>query len=407
MVSHLREQEAAAVADLGIVRPELMPVIPQRQRLVQAARHWLEPPEMRKPFRVVQPVQPYLSGRAIVAEAQGRPRKARRLDRIVKGVAQVEDGRGGAIGLRRRDHAWIWVAPTTGRNMARYENLYWESQDGLRLHARDYAGDENLPPILCFPGLTRNARDFADLAERLAPARRVIAVNYRGRGGSAHAKDPMSYVPMTYLQDVEALLAALGIQRFLAFGTSLGGIVTMLLARASADRLAGVLLNDVGPELDPAGLSRLRGYVGRSTIWPTWIHAARAVAETNGDAYPNYTLEDWLAMAKRLYRLNSAGRIVLDYDMKIAEPFRIPGNEAGPDMWSALDRLKDVPTLIVRGARSDLLSAAAAERMRARLDHAELVTIADVGHAPTLGEPEALAGVDRLLARAGVEPQLA
>ena len=283
--------------------------------------------------------------------------------------------------------------------MSPYENRYWWSNDGLRLHYRDYPGDETRPPIVCLPGLTRNARDYDALGRRLSPHWRVVTVDLRGRGESGYAKDPMSYVPLTYVQDVEGLLGELGVSRYIAFGTSLGGIVSMLLAGTARETVAGVLLNDVGPDIMPQGLSRIRGYVGKSNSWPTWIHAARAVADGNGDAYPGYMLEDWLEMAKRLYRLNSAGRIVLDYDMKIAEPFRVPGNEAGPDMWRALDVLKSVPTLIVRGGRSDVLAAATAERMLAALDDAECVTIPDVGHAPTLGEGAALAGIDRLLAR--------
>ena len=287
--------------------------------------------------------------------------------------------------------------------MIAYENRYWWSNDGVRLHARDYAGSADRPPIICLPGLTRNARDFDNLAARLAGEWRVIAVDLRGRGESGYAKDPMSYVPLTYVQDVEALLRELAIDRFVCFGTSLGGIVTMLLAGTARGALAGVVLNDVGPEIDPVGLGRIRSYVGKSNTWPTWMHAARAVAESNGDAYPDYDIEDWLGMAKRLYRLNSAGRIVLDYDMKIAEPFRVPGNEAGPDMWRALDQLKAVPTLLVRGGKSDVLAAGVAARMLAMLDHGDLVTVANVGHAPTLDEPDAAAAIYRLLARV-VEP---
>eukprot|EP01037_Dinobryon_pediforme_P019198 gene19198-19571_t len=216
--------------------------------------------------------------------------------------------------------------------MSPYENRYWWSNDGVRLHYRDYPGPADRPPILCLPGLTRNARDYDDLARRLSPEWRVIAIDLRGRGESGYAKDPMSYVPLSYVQDVEALLGELGVDRYIAFGTSLGGIVTMLLAGTAHESVAGVLLNDVGPDIMAEGRSRIRGYVGKSNTWPTWLHAARAVAEANGDVYPGFTLEDWLAMAKRLYRLNSAGRVVLDYDMKIAEPFRVPGNEAGPDM---------------------------------------------------------------------------
>jgi pimeloyl-ACP methyl ester carboxylesterase len=288
--------------------------------------------------------------------------------------------------------------------VAAYQDRYWWSADGLRLHARDYPGDEALPPIVCLPGLTRNARDYHAFALRHAGARRVIAVDLRGRGESAYARDPMSYVPLTYVQDLEAMLRELAIARFVAVGTSLGGIVTMLLAGVHHGALAGALLNDVGPEIEPAGLSRIRGYVGRQSAWPTWMHAARAVQEANAAIYAGYALEDWLAMAKRLYRLNSAGRIVLDYDMKIAEPFRVPGNEAGPDMWKALAALDRVPVLIVRGELSDVLSAATAQRMVEALGDAELATVPGVGHAPTLTEAALDQSIGRFLARVGKEP---
>lgn len=285
-----------------------------------------------------------------------------------------------------------------------WENRYWWSRDGVRLHARDYAPRDaakaaGRPPILCLPGLTRNARDYDSVATRLSAEWRVLAVNLRGRGESGYAKDPMSYVPLTYVQDVEALLTEIGADRYIAFGTSLGGIVTMLLAGAAHEQLVGALLNDVGPDIDPAGLARIRGYVGRSHTWPTWMHAARAVAEANGDTYPDYAIGDWLAMAKRLYRVNAAGRIVLDYDMKIAEPFRVPGNEAGPDMWRALDRLKGLPVAVVRGGTSDILPESTAARMLAELPGATLTTVPRTGHAPTLAEPEAAAAIDALLAR--------
>lgn len=284
--------------------------------------------------------------------------------------------------------------------MAGYENRYWWSHDGLRLHCRDYPGGaDGRPPILCLPGLTRNARDFADLAKRLSPDWRVLVLDFRGRGESAHARDPMTYVPLTYVQDVDALLLDQGIERFVAIGTSLGGIVTMLLSGTERGKLAGALLNDVGPEIDPRGLARIRSYVGRASSWPTWMHAARCVQESNADVYPHFGIEDWLGMAKRLYRLNSAGRIVLDYDLRIAEPFRVPGNEAGPDMWRALDGLAETPTLVVRGARSDVLSRSTAERMLARLHHAELVEVPDTGHTPLLTEPVLAAPLARWLER--------
>ncbi len=276
---------------------------------------------------------------------------------------------------------------------------YWWSNDGLRLHYRDYGGSAERPPILCLPGLTRNARDFDTVAARLSPHWRVISVDLRGRGESAYAKDAMTYVPLTYVQDVERLLTELKIDRFIAFGTSLGGIVTMLLAGTGHGRLAGALFNDVGPTIEPRGLDRIRGYVGRGGAYPTWVHAARGLAETNAEVFPDYGLTDWLAMAKRLYRLSTNGRIVPDYDKKIAEPFRLPGGEAGIDLWPTLDALATIPTLIVRGELSDLLTPATVDAMLARLQDGARVTVPRVGHAPVLDEPEAAAAIDALLAR--------
>ncbi|CAN5490685.1 alpha/beta hydrolase [soil metagenome] len=286
-----------------------------------------------------------------------------------------------------------------GRNRPAYENCHWTSADGLKLQYRDYAGGEGRPPILCLAGLTRNARDFEPVAARLAGDWRVIAVDLRGRGRSEYAKDPMSYVPPVYASDVLQLIDELSIPQVVIFGTSLGGIVAMLLAASVPGRIAGAMLNDVGPEIAPAGLTRIRSYVGKGNAFPTWMHAARAVAEGNADVYPGYDIEDWLAMAKRLYRLNSSGRVVLDYDMKIAEPFRVPGNEAGPDMWAALDGLKGKPVLIVNGALSDVLTGETARGMAERLPGAELVTVPGVGHTPMLDEAEVAPAIDRLLAR--------
>lgn len=282
-----------------------------------------------------------------------------------------------------------------------YNDGYWWSPDGLRLHYRDYAGGgDGRPPLLCLPGLTRNARDFEPLAARLGGEWRLICPDMRGRAESAYAKDAMTYVPLTYMQDISRLLADLAITRFVAVGTSLGGIITMLMAATHREWLAGALLNDVGPALEEEGLARIRTYVGVNQSHPTWVHAARALADANGDVYPGYDLQAWLAMAKRLYRLNSGGRIVLDYDMKVAEPIRAMGTEAGVDMWPVMKAFSGIPTLLLRGERSDLLGAATAQRMAAEIGPgAELVTVPGVGHAPVLDEAESVAAIDRLLAR--------
>lgn len=283
--------------------------------------------------------------------------------------------------------------------MASWSDCYWVSNDGLRLHYRDYAGSDERPPILCIPGLTRNARDFEGVAERLAGEWRVICVDLRGRGESAHAKDAMTYAPRTYLDDIEKLLAELELVRFVPFGTSLGGLVTMLLAARDNSRLAGALINDIGPVIETRGLDHIRSYVGRSQSWPTWLHAARALTEPNRERYPDWKLDDWLIFAKRVCRLSSSGRVLLDYDMRISEPFKQATADAGTDLWTAFDGLRGVPSLVLRGALSDLLSQETVAEMEARNPELESVVVPRVGHAPTLDEPESIAAIDRLLAR--------
>jgi len=286
--------------------------------------------------------------------------------------------------------------------MAEYEDRSWISRDGLRLHFRDYAGDRARPPILCLPGLTRNARDFEDVADRLAGRYRVICAEFRGRGDSDYARDPMTYQPMQYLEDIELLLEEEGLTRFIAFGTSLGGLLTQLLAANDVTRIAGALLNDVGPEVGEAGLERIRGYVGQGRSFETWMHAARALQEAQGDIYPDYDIADWLRIAKRTMALGSGGRIAFDYDMKIAEPFEAAGGATPQvDLWPIYGALAQVPLLILRGENSDILTAETAARMASSGPSVELVTIPRIGHAPTLDEPEAIAAIERLLARAG------
>ena len=283
-----------------------------------------------------------------------------------------------------------------------WSDQYWWSSDGVRLHARVYAGpegSENAPPVLCMPGLARNARDFEALAPHVAQYRKVIVIEFRGRGESAYAKDPMTYVPLTYVQDVVAMLGEMEIERFAAIGTSLGGLVAMLLAAALPGRLVGAVLNDVGPELQSAGLERIRDYIGAGGSQPTWMHAARAFAELNGAVYPGYEIHDWLRLTKRTHRLTAEGRIVTDYDKQIAAPLRVPGGgDAAMDLWPVYRALGDVPLLILRGELSDILARSAGEKMVDELPRAGLVEVPRVGHAPTMDEAEARAAIDAWVA---------
>jgi pimeloyl-ACP methyl ester carboxylesterase len=210
----------------------------------------------------------------------------------------------------------------------------------------------------------------------------------------------MSYVPPTYVEDMEALIAELRLERFILFGTSLGGLVTMLLSVRHGSRIPAAMINDIGPVIEPEGVERIKGYVGRSHSWPTWLHAARFFSEAQGDVFPGWELDQWLVFAKRLCKLSSAGRVVLDYDMRIAEPFKVQGGDTGTDLWTAFEGLSATPLLVVRGERSDLLTEGTLARMRAQMPLMESVTVPGVGHAPTLDEPEAVEAIDRLLARA-------
>ncbi|MBS0480602.1 MAG: alpha/beta hydrolase [Proteobacteria bacterium] len=283
--------------------------------------------------------------------------------------------------------------------MTAYADRFWTSRDGLKLHFRDYPGRDDRPAMLCLPGLTRNARDFEHVADRLAGEWRVLCVDLRGRGDSAYAKDSASYNPLQYAEDLGELFDQHGLDRVVAIGTSLGGLLTMIMALTVPQRLAGALLNDVGPEIDPAGLERIRGYVGQGRSFPTWMHAVRALEESQGSAFPGYTVAQWLAVAKRCMALGDNGRILFDYDMKIAD--LLTAEQAAPpvDLWPAIAALQGRPVSLLRGALSDVLAPAVYQRMAAILPDADTVTVPGVGHAPMLDEPESQAAIDRLLAR--------
>jgi pimeloyl-ACP methyl ester carboxylesterase len=280
-----------------------------------------------------------------------------------------------------------------------WTDRYWHSPDGLRLHFRDYPGPDSRPPVVALHGLTRNARDGAKLAEHLAGQWRVLVPEMRGRGQSDYAKDTATYTPLHYTADLVALLEQEGIDRFVSVGTSLGGLMTMLLALSAPERIAAAVLVDVGPEIEPEGIAAIREYVGQGGSYPTWMHAARALEEVHGQSHPDYGLGDWLAMAKRLMVLGANGRISYDYDMGIADPFDADPAPSAVDLWPALEALAGRPLLLLRGELSAILSADTAREMQRRLPDLELVTVARTGHAPTLGEPEALAAIDRLLTR--------
>lgn len=278
----------------------------------------------------------------------------------------------------------------------RYEDRYFTVRDGLRLHYRDYPGEANRPPILCLHGLTRNARDWAAFGERYSPVHRVLALEFRGRAGSDYDPVPKRYNPVTYAADVIEMLDQLDIEQAIFVGTSLGGLVTMVIAATAPARIRAAILNDVGPDVDASGVGRILTYVGKDVRFRSWEEAADAIAANYGASFERYSQEDWVNMAKRNCR-EEGGEIRFDYDMAIAEPFKTAGPVPQVDLWPLFTALGQKPLLVVRGERSDLLTAATAAKMQAVAPGMKLTVIPGVGHAPELSEPEAVMAIDRFL----------
>lgn len=273
------------------------------------------------------------------------------------------------------------------------------AQDGIRIACRDYpsrAGDARTP-VVCLHGLTRNARDFDSLAPHLARGRRVLAFSMRGRGESDWDPNPMNYNPGTYVQDVLAALSALEIDRAIVIGTSLGGLMAMTMAVVRPTLLAGVVLNDVGPVLEPVGIARIGTYVGQVKLLADWSAATDATRAINAQAFPDYTDADWQTMARRLF-VEKNGGVIADYDPAIATPFTSGGAaQPAPDLWPLFRALKPVPMLAIRGALSDILTAETLTRMEAEHGALQTLTLANRGHAPSLDEPESRAAIDRFI----------
>lgn len=279
-----------------------------------------------------------------------------------------------------------------------FRDHYWRSRDGLALHARDYGAADGRLPVVCIPGLTRNARDFEEVAPWIAAqGRRVLAVDLRGRGGSD--RDPeRRYNPRTYAEDMAALLASIGAGKAVFVGTSLGGLVAMALAAAHPATVGGAVLNDVGPKVAKAGLARIRGYVGKPVAVDTWDAAADYARRINGIALPHYGDEDWRVVARRMFR-DEGGRPVLDYDPAVfSPPNRFLVRLMQPLLWAAFRKLaKAGPLLLVHGETTDVIDAGTISRMRGMAPHMRTAAVPGVGHAPMLDEPEARAALAEFL----------
>ncbi len=272
------------------------------------------------------------------------------------------------------------------------ESTFVSAPDGLTLHVGTYGPRvRNDLPVVCLPGLTRTAADFDELARTLATdrqrPRRVLALDSRGRGRSAHDRNPANYNLAVELADLLAVLTALDIGPAVFVGSSRGGILTMLLGAARPAAIAGVVLNDIGPVIEPKGLMRIKSYVGKLPRPKNLEEGAEILRRLFAAQFPRLDQAAWLAYARRTWD-EREGQMVLTYDGRIAKTLEgIDIEQPLPTLWNEFDSLARVPLLVVRGANSDILSAATVEAMRARRSSMQAIVVPDQGHTPLLAEP--------------------
>ena len=275
------------------------------------------------------------------------------------------------------------------------KSVFVTVQDGLRLHVREY-GLHSAPGLVavCLPGLTRTVADFEALAPALADGRgghnrRVIAIDSRGRGQSEYDANPQNYNAGVELADVITVLITLQIGPAVFVGSSRGGILTMLLAAADPTAIAGAVLHDIGPVIEPAGLARIKNYVGKLPQPGSFAEGAEILRSLFDAQFPKLMADQWLAAAQRTWKI-ADGKLALTYDVKLADTLaEFCAERPLPAMWREFDALARVPVLLIRGANSDVLSAATVSAMRARHPNLESIEVADQGHVPLL-EGEAL-----------------
>jgi pimeloyl-ACP methyl ester carboxylesterase len=280
-------------------------------------------------------------------------------------------------------------------------DIQWTSADGLSLYAKSYCPEDARLTVLCLHGLTRNHQDFEPMIAALPAHYRFIAVDVRGRGKSAHDPQPDNYDPRIYAKDMAGLLDKLGLSRVALIGTSMGGLISILMIRTMKERVAGIVLNDVGPVVEKDGIARIASYAGKVRPVTGWESAADAVKTIQGAAFPDMPEERWMDFARRTYKELPGGEVVLDYDPNIARSLGKvkPGPLTNFFLWRVFSATKKAPLLVVRGEMSDILSARTAELMVKRHPDARLATVPRVGHAPILDEPQAVSAITDFLAR--------
>jgi len=276
-----------------------------------------------------------------------------------------------------------------------YKDLFYQGEDGLTLYARDYpAPSPDARCVLLMHGLSRNSRDFEVLAERLSKRYRVLVAEQRGRGKSEWDADPTRYAIPHYIRDMFALLQVANVSRVATVGTSMGGLMAMVMHAANPGVFSHVVLNDIGPELCDKGLNRIKGYVGQGEPVTTWTEAVAYNRRINEVAFPTLSDEGWEQFARQIFK-EVDGVPVLDYDPKISEAVNAEDSDAvPPDLWPVFDLLGQQPLMLIRGALSDLLDDQITAEMQRRVPAMAYLEVADVGHAPMLKDEAVIAAIE-------------
>lgn len=275
---------------------------------------------------------------------------------------------------------------------AHYTDHHFTTTDGPRIHWRDYpaVGQETGLPVICLHGLTRNVRDFEDLAPMIAAlGRRVIVVSARGRGLSDHDPVAVRYQPPTYAADILGLMASIELPRAVFVGTSMGGLMTFIIGSLQPERIAAAVINDIGPEIAQAGLDRIKSNVAGRDPVDSWEAAAARTRQSNLAAFPKRAddVAFWDDFAHKIWVEREDGKIALAYDGALVE--QMGGTAPPPDLWGFWAPFAEIPTLVVRGGISDLLTPQTVAEMKRQKPDLRTVEVPDVGHAPFMTEPAA------------------
>ena len=279
-----------------------------------------------------------------------------------------------------------------------FSEEHFESDDGLRLYYRDYAHDSGSVPVLCLPGLTRNSRDFAGLVDVLAAERRVLCPDLRGRGRSDIDPDWKNYNPYRYCDDTWRLLDLAGVDEAVVVGTSLGGLMAMLMNHRRPDRIRAVVMNDIGPEMNPEGIARVVAGAGLLDAADTLEQAIEQARRYYELAFPDWSDEQWRSYTEITYCETPDGSYDLNFDRNIGHAARAGVSGLNDDPWELFASLVDTPTLVVHGEISDILTVEIIDKMRARKPDLDVATVGNRGHAPLLDEQEAVDAISAFMA---------